>query len=111
MYAVGASTDAITKIAQGINALATGDVDYFNGNSAATVLFAGASGGSFGNLLNEGVNAETINDLMINIIGYLSQIADDTTLVTKQKRAGVYGDLKLSDVQINGEVVFTALYE
>ena len=99
LYALGMSSSGVTTLAEGINALATGDIDYFNGNNSARTLFAMASSGSFSDLLVNGLNAQNVNQLLGNIVNYLASISTDTNLVTKKVKAGVFGGLSLSDIR------------
>lgn len=99
LYSLGMSGQGVQTLAQGINAIATGDLKTFESNDSLRTLFAAASQGSYGDLLNYGLNASNVDELMQNILSYLSQIAGDTTLVTKQARASVFGGLSLSDIK------------
>jgi len=82
LYSVGLSDSAISTIAGGINALATGDVTTLNGNQPLSVLMnmsATGAGLSYADLLTQGLNASNVNDLMRSMVEYLSTIADNTT--------------------------------
>lgn len=82
LYSVGLSDSAISTIAGGINALATGDIETLNGNQPLSVLMnmsATGAGLSYADLLTQGLNASNVNDLMRSMVEYLSTIADNTT--------------------------------
>lgn len=82
LYSVGLSDSAISTIAGGINALATGDIATLNGNQPLSVLMnmsATGAGLSYADLLTQGLNASNVNDLMRSMVEYLSTIADNTT--------------------------------
>lgn len=99
LYSLGMSDSGVSTLAEGINAFATGNADYFSGNDAARVLFASASEGAFADALVNGLNASNIDTLMGNIIDYLSSISADTNNVTKQVKAGIFGGLSYSDIR------------
>ena len=99
LYSLGMSTGGIGKLAEGINALGTGDNSYFSGNDAARVLFASASGGAFADALVNGLDASNIDTLLGNIVNYLAEISTDTNNVTKQVKAGIFGGLSYSDIR------------
>ena len=82
LYSVGLSDNAISSIASGINALATGDISTLNGNQPLSVLMnmsATGAGLSYADLLTQGLNASNVNDLMKSMVEYLGTIADNTT--------------------------------
>lgn len=82
LYSVGLSDTAISSIASGINALATGDISTLNGNQPLSVLMnmsATGAGLSYADLLTQGLNASNVNDLMKSMVEYLGTIADNTT--------------------------------
>ena len=82
LYSVGLSDSAITSIASGINALATGNISTLNGNQPLSVLMnmsATGAGLSYADLLTQGLNASNVNDLMKSMVEYLGTIADNTT--------------------------------
>ena len=99
LYALGMSSQGINTIAQGLNYIATGNVEAFNSNEGLRNLFAGASGSAFSGILTGGLNAETVDSLMMSIIEYLKEIAGDTNTVTRQARAGIFGGFSMSDIR------------
>lgn len=99
LYSVGMSESGVSKIAQGISYLSTGNIEAFNSDDALRTLFASAAGGSYSSILTGGLNAATVNDLLNNIVRYLQSIAGDTNQVTKRAMAGVFGGFDLSDIR------------
>lgn len=99
LYSVGMSESGVSKIAQGISYLATGNIEALNSDDALRTLFASAAGGSYSSILTGGLNAATVNDLLNNIVKYLQSIAGDTNQVTKRAMAGVFGGFDLSDIR------------
>ena len=82
LYSVGLSDSAVTTIATGINALASGDISTLNGNQPLSVLMnmaATNAGLSYADILTQGLNANNVNDLMRAMVEYLATIADNTT--------------------------------
>ena len=110
LYAVGMSEQGINTIAQGLNYLATGNVEAFNSNEGLRNLFAGASGSAFSGILTGGLNAETVDSLMMSIVEYLKEIAGDTNTVTRQARAGIFGGFSLSDIRSIQNLTASQLY-
>ena len=99
LYSVGMSSSGVSKIAQGVSYLATGNVDALNSDDALRTLFASAAGSGYSNILTGGLNAATVNELLGNVVKYLQSIAGDTNQVTKRAMAGVFGGFDLSDLR------------
>ena len=97
LYALGMSGSGVEKIAEGINYLATGNLDLLNDDSLLN-LFSLASNGSISDMLVNGVNADNINILLSNIVDILGDISTDTNKVTKSVRSGVFGGLAIGDL-------------
>ena len=82
LYSVGLSDSAISSIATGINALASGNISTLNSNQPLSVLMnmsATGAGLSYADLLTQGLNASNVNDLMRSMVEYLGTIAENTT--------------------------------
>lgn len=96
LYSLGASSTALSTIAQGINYLGTGNYQGLGSNSALLNLFAlsaSRSGGkSYDQLLNQGLTAEDTNTLLKSMIELLAEIANNqTNMVTKSSYAELFG--------------------
>ena len=99
LYSVGLSEAAVSTIAGGINALATGDVEKLSGNSQLTTLFAMAAsraGLPYGELLIGGLQAQNTNELLKAMVEYLQEISDTNNQVVKAAYGNVL-NLSLSD--------------
>ena len=99
LYSVGMSSEGITKIAQGINYLATGNVEALNSDDSIRNLFAMATQGAYSNILTGGLNVNTVDELLRKVVTYLQSIAGDTNQVTKQAMSGVFGGFSFSDLR------------
>lgn len=100
LSAVGISDDAVNTIAQGINYLATGDVQNLASNTQMTTMFAMAASRAnleYSELLLNGLDADKTNRLLEGMLSYLADIAKGTD---NQVVKAAYGDvlnLSLSD--------------
>ena len=99
LYSVGMSESGISTLAQGINYLATGNVDALNSNEGLRNLFAASAGNAYSSILTGGLNADTVNSLMMSVIEYLRSIATDSNIVTKAARSNIFGGFSLSDIR------------
>ena len=99
LYSLGMSSSGVEKIAQGINYLATGNFESLNNDDSLRTLFGLATGGSYSDLLVNGINADNVNSVLNNIVAYLADIAGDTNQVTKNVKAGLLGGMSLSDIR------------
>ena len=101
LYSVGASDAFVNSIAQGLNLLGTGDVSALASNEQLQTLFAMAAsraGISYPDILLNGLDAKTTNDLLKSIVEYLGEIAQGTNQVVKSAYGGVFG-FNLSDLR------------
>ena len=100
MSSVGISSEAINSIAEGINYLATGNVQSMASNTQLTTMFAMAASRSnmeYSELLLEGLDADKTNKLLEGMLSYLADIAKGAD---NQVVKGAYGNilnLKASD--------------
>lgn len=94
LSSVGATDSTLTALASAINALATGDVDYFASNSAMQNLLVMAANKvnlDYGNLLTRGVSTTQVNDLMVGVIEYIKSILNSNNNVVKKQYAQLFG--------------------
>ncbi len=103
LYSVGFSDSTISKIAQGINYLGTGNVDALNSDDQLNTLMAMAAskaGLSYGEILLNGLNAKDTNLLLKSMVQYLAEIAQstDTSNVTKSAYTNIFG-MNMSDIR------------
>lgn len=98
LYSVGMSNQGVSSIAQALGQLAAGDVSgTSSGAGKLLVMAASRAGMSYSDLLTKGINDSTINDLMEQMVEYLSTIANSNKVVQSQL-ANIYG-LRTSDIQ------------
>lgn len=93
LSSLGLSDNAVTTIAQGINYLATGDVQNLANNSSLQTLFAMAASNAnmeYSQILLEGLNADTTNRLLESVVKYLKTIAEESE---NQVVRRAYGDI------------------
>lgn len=101
LAAVGVSDSTLQMLAQGINALGSGDVTALSSNSAMKSLFAMATsrgGLSLGESLTGGLTANNLNKLMESIVTYGQQIASSTNAVVRNQYAQLFG-MSVSDLR------------
>ena len=96
----GVSDSTLSSIAQAINALGTGDVDYLTSNTQMQnllVLSANAAGLNYGDMLVNGISSQDANDLLYNLILYVRKQVSGANNVVKAKYADLFG-LTMADV-------------
>ena len=103
LYSMGVSSDTLESIAQGLNYLGTGNVTALNGNEALQTLLAMSAnrgGESYADILVNGLDADTTNNLLRGMIEYLMEIANNTdnNQVTKSAYSDLFG-LHMSDLR------------
>ena len=102
LYSLGLSGDAITQIAQGVNYLATGDVTSLASNTSLQTLMAMSAsnaGLDFAQIMLDGLDASTTNQLLESMVKYLKDIAENSD---NQVVKSAYGDIlnmSLSDMR------------
>lgn len=93
LASLGMSSTAVGSIAEGINYLATGNVQALASNTPLQTLFAmsaSRSGLEYSDLLLKGLNASNTNKLLQGMVEYLKTIADNTD---NQVVKGAYGNI------------------
>ena len=103
LHSVGFSQDTINTIAQGITYLATGDVEKLNSNESLNSLMAMAASRAaipYAEILTEGLDATTTNDLLRSMVEYLQSIANNTdnNKVTKSAYTNLFG-MNMTDLK------------
>lgn len=103
LYSLGMSSDTLESIAQGLNYLGTGNVAALNSNESLQTLLAmsAARGGeSYAEILVNGLDADTTNNLLQGMITYLMEIASNTdnNQVTKSAYSDLFG-MHMSDLR------------
>lgn len=95
MYSVGMSDSAVQGLGSVIGKLASGQLDAItNGGQGNLVIMAANQAGlSVADILNNGLDSQTTNELMNAMVDYLAKIAKDAgdSKVIQQQMASVYG--------------------
>ena len=96
LYSVGFSKDTISTIAEGLNYLGTGQIEKLSSNDSLMTLMAMSAahaGMSIGEILTDGLNANSTNMLLKGMIDYLQTIARNTesSQVVKSAYSDVFG--------------------
>ena len=103
LYSVGVDSNTITKIAQGLNYLSTGNVTALGSDTSLQnllVMSATNAGLSYSDLLTNGLDADTVNELMASMVDYLQDIAynTDSNEVVKSAWTSITG-VSVSDLR------------
>lgn len=102
MYSVGMSQEAVQGLGSVIGKLASGQIDAItNGGQGNLVIMAANQAGlSVADILNNGLDSQTTNELMNAMVDYLAKIAKDAgdSKVIQQQMASVY-DMTASDLK------------
>ena len=102
LYSLGMSDSFISKVAEGINYLGTGNVEALAGNENLQTLMAmsaSRAGLPYADLLTGGMNANTTNKLLESMVGYLKEIAETSeNQVVKSAYGNIFG-LSMSDMR------------
>lgn len=94
LASVGVGQNTLTKIAQGINYLGTGDVSALQGDAGLQnlmVMAANRSGLDYAQLLTQGLNAQSTNTLLRGIVDYVREISASDNQVVRQQFAQLFG--------------------
>lgn len=103
-YSAGVSDNTISNLASAINALGTGDIANINSNISKLVMMGAArSNESYGNLLTNGLTADSISSIMSGITSYAQGITGNN--VVRAQWANMFG-LTLSDLEALKNVGF-----
>lgn len=90
---LGMSNESLTKIAEGLNYLGTGDVEALSSNESLQTLMAmsaSKAGLSLADMLTGGVTADTTNKLLESMVEYLKEIAEGDNQVVKSAYGGIF---------------------
>lgn len=102
LYSLGMSSSGVSQIAQGLNYLATGDVNSLASNSSLQTLFALSAknaGMSYADLLTGGLDANSVNNLMKSMVEYLQDIVNNTSNQVTKSAWGNITNFTLSDLR------------
>ena len=103
-YSAGVSDTTISNLASAINALGTGDISNINSNISKLVMMGAArSNENYGNLLTNGLTADSISSIMSGITSYAKEITGNN--VVRSQWANLFG-LTISDLEALKKVGF-----
>ena len=95
MYSTGMSREAVQGLGGVLGKLASGQIDAItNGGQGNLVIMAANNAGlNVADILNNGLNSQTTNQLMDSVVDYLAKIYDQAgeSKVIQQQIASVYG--------------------
>ena len=95
MYSVGMSQEAVQGLGGVLGKLASGQIDAItNGGQGNLVIMAANNAGlNVADILNNGLNSQTTNQLIDSVVDYLAKIYDQAgeSKVIQQQLASVYG--------------------
>ena len=101
LYSLGFSENAITSIVQGINMLATGDVQGLASNESMQTLLAMSASRSetvdYAQAITDGLDSSQLNDLMRSMVGYLQEIVANSDNKAVKAAFGDIFDMSFSD--------------
>ena len=92
LSSLGFGTETINKIAEGVNYLGSGNVQALSGDTELMNLMAmsaNRAGYSISDLLVQGIDDSSVNELLKSMVEYLAEIAEDNNAVVK----AAYGDV------------------
>lgn len=102
LYSVGLSEQGVQQLAQGLNYLATGNVTQLTSNQQLQYIYAAAAergGMSLADILTQGLDWETTNDLLSNVVSLLQDIYDNSSTNAVQSAwAGITG-MSIADLR------------
>ena len=102
LYSVGASTNLINQIAQGIGYLGSGNISSLTGNTALTNLLVSAAnrggGRSFGDIITGGASTADISALILGLRSLVQEVSSTQNVVALNQYASVFG-MTISDLQ------------
>lgn len=98
---VGADSSTLTTLAEAINALGTGDVDWLTSNNAMQNLLVMASnraGLDYSDMLVKGVTSAQVNALLGAIIEYIQDVTSGVNNVVQSQYASLFG-ITIADIR------------
>ena len=97
---VGVDESTLSTIAQAINALGSGQIDWLTSNTAMQnllVMAANRQGLSYSDMLVSGVNSQQVNRLLYGVIDYIQDVTSGANNVVKAQYAELFG-LTMADI-------------
>ena len=100
LYSVGMGANTLTNIAEGINYLASGNVQGLSSNAQLQnllVMGANRAGLNYASMLTSGISSADLNKLLAGVVSYAQGLAGTENLVVKNQYAQLFG-LTMSDM-------------
>lgn len=99
LYSVGMSSQAVQGLATALGYLGSGNINALQNSGMQNLIVMAASkmNQGYGGLLTGGLNENTTNELLKNIVEYLADIADSGNNVVRSQLASVFG-MSVSDL-------------
>ena len=100
LYSVGMGANTLTNIAEGINYLASGNVQGLRSNAQLQnllVMGANRAGLNYASMLTSGISSADLNKLLAGVVSYAQGLAGTENLVVKNQYAQLFG-LTMSDM-------------
>lgn len=100
LYSVGASSNLVQSLAQGIGYLGSGDISALSSNESLQnllVMAASRGGLDYASMLTQGASAQQINALLSNVVKYIQEIGSTQNLAVRSQYAQLFG-MTISDM-------------
>lgn len=100
LYSVGASSNLVQSLAQGIGYLGSGDISALSSNESLQnllVMAASRGGLDYASMLTQGASAQQVNALLSNVVKYIQEIGSTQNLAVRSQYAQMFG-MTISDM-------------
>lgn len=97
LYSVGMSGSGIDTIANALGQLGSGNINNLVGTNAGNLL-AMVTNGKFADYLKNGLSATAVNDIMSDLVSYLTTLNGSGNNVVRSQLANIFG-MSISDLQ------------
>lgn len=100
LASVGFGTGTLSKIAQGVGYLGSGNVEALSADTALSNLFttaANRAGLDYGTILTQGITPSDMNKLLSSVVMQMQSIASSSDMVTRSQYARLFG-MTISDL-------------
>ena len=98
-YSAGANAGTIDSLARAIDQLGSGDISGLGSNGISNLVLMGAAraGLDYGSILNQGLNANTTDQLLAGISSYLVEMNSNQSNVVRSQLGNIFG-VKITDL-------------
>ena len=100
LYSLGLSDEAVDMISKGLGYLSTGNISQLQGSSQTLMAMSAQRAGiSYSDILTRGLDAATVDNLMVAMVSYLADISNNTSnQVVKSQWSEIFG-VSMSDLR------------